>query len=79
MDSTERVALTSNDDLFVVRTQMAADRTRAADETLARVAAGPRSGTGARAWLGRRLVGAGLALAGDGPAAEPTTTTGQPC
>ena len=71
--------MTDNDDLFVVRTQMAADRARAANETLARAAAGARTGTGARAWLGRRLVVAGLALAGDRAASESTTTSGQPC
>jgi hypothetical protein len=71
--------MTDNDDLFVVRTQMAADRARAANEALARDAAAARTGTGARAWLGRRLVVAGLALAGDRAAPESTTTSGQPC
>ena len=79
MDSTGRVAKTDNDDLFVVRTRMADDRTRAANAALARVAAEARTGPGARARLGRRLVVAGLALAGDDAAAEPTTTTRQPC
>lgn len=63
-------------DLFVVRTRMAADRTRAATESLARAAGGNRSGSGARAWLGRHLVATGMALAGERPAPKPTTTTG---
>jgi hypothetical protein len=86
MDSTRRAATKEHNDLFVVRGRMAEDRTRAAEESLARVASHPsddpggaRVGAGARVWLGRRLVAAGTALAGDRPAPEPRTTTGQPC
>ena len=91
MDSTRNGAMKTDNDLFVVRSRMADDQTRAATETLARAAshasngaAGARIGAGPRVWLGRRLVEAGTALAGtalagDRPASEPQTTTGQPC
>jgi hypothetical protein len=86
MDSTRRGAIKEHGDLFVVHARMAEDRTRAAQESLARVASDSngnvgdvRVGAGARVWLGRRLVAAGTALAGDRPAPEPRTTTGQPC
>ena len=79
MDSTGRDAMKIDDELFVVRTRMAADRARAGEESLARVAGRARTGAGVRAWLGRRLVSAGMTLAGDHAAGESTTTTGQPC
>ena len=86
MDGTKNDGLTTDNDLFVVRTRMADDRTRAAAESLARVAGEARGDdgghggiSGARAWLGRRLVAAGTVVAGDGSGPKPNPTTGQPC
>jgi hypothetical protein len=86
MDGTKNDGLTTDNDLFVVRSRMADDRTRAAAESLARIAgrAGSDDGDhggilGARAWLGRRLVAAGTVVAGDRAGPEPNPTTGQPC
>ena len=79
MGSTRSEAMKIDNDLFVVRARMAADRTRATTEGLARIAGGAKTGSNPRAWLGRRLVVLGTALSAERPAAEPSTSTGQPC
>ena len=74
MDDTRRPTVGIHEDLFVVREAMAADRRRAATEHLAHVAGSNRPGSGARAWLGHRLMAAGSMLAGDRPAQRPSTS-----
>jgi len=52
-------------DLFVIHARIAADHDRARRESLGRAARAGHPARGPRAWLGRRLVAVGLALAGD--------------
>jgi hypothetical protein len=64
-----------HEDLYLVRTRIAEDRTRAQRENLATRAARERRGAGARVWVGRRLVAIGAVLAGD---ARPPAATADP-
>ncbi|MGZ8502697.1 MAG: hypothetical protein ACXWW6_07580 [Candidatus Limnocylindrales bacterium] len=85
MDRREEATVHPDNDFFVVRERIAEGHARARAENLThRVpAADPARGSGrlggARAWLGRRLVAVGTVVAGDPPATEPRSTTGQPC
>lgn len=86
MNHAEEAIVHPDDDFFVVRQRIAEDLARARAENLTHTAdraADPARGSGrpggALAWLGRRLVAVGTVLAGDPPAAEPHSTTGQPC
>lgn len=86
MSHAEEATVQPDNDFFVVRHRLAEEQARVRAENLSRIvrnSADPavdigRPG-GARAWLGRRLVGIGTVLAGDPPVAEPGSTTGQPC
>jgi hypothetical protein len=79
MSNTEWRVMQEHEDLFVVRARIAADRDRARVENLARRAGRAHSGSGPRAWLGRRLVDMGTLLAGDPAPKEPRPTPGRPC
>ncbi|MEA2538203.1 MAG: hypothetical protein QOF11_2437 [Chloroflexota bacterium] len=86
MNHLEEAAVHAEIDYYVVRARIVDGHARARAERLARGAvrvAGPSRGPGgpspARAWLGRRLVTIGLAVAGDHPLAEAGSSTGQPC
>ena len=68
-----------HEDLFVVRARIAADRDQARVENLARNAGRAHSGSGPRAWLGRRLVEMGTFLAGEPTTKEPRPTPGRRC
>lgn len=86
MNHSEEATVHPDNDFFVVRERIAEDRARAHAENLTHALdpardvvrrAGRR--TGARAWLGRRLMTVGTLLAGDPPTAEARPSAGQPC
>lgn len=78
MGDTGRTDVRIHEDLFVVRGRMAADRGRAANEKLARVAGATWRGSGLRARLGHRLMAIGVLVAGDRPTGRPTSNPGRP-
>ena len=69
----------TDEDLFVVRARIAADRTRAAP----RASPGRPGGRGPASARGPGSAAdssrAGTVLAGERPGTEPTTTAGRPC
>ena len=79
MDSTGRRVMQEHEDLFVVRTRIAADHDRARAENLTRGAGRAQTGSGPRAWLGHRLVEMGTFLAGERPTKDARPTPGRPC
>jgi hypothetical protein len=83
MSRSEEGTVQADNDFFVVRVRLDEEQTRVRAENLARAVgrpAEPAEGSDrqrrARAWLGRRLVAVGTALAGDPPVSEPRS--GQP-
>lgn len=83
MNGTRGGEMQTHDDLFVIRSRIAADHARARAENAARAAHGAAIEHGARtggwAWLGRQLIAMGSALAGDPPRDRNRGTTGRPC
>ena len=78
MYSTEGT-MKEHEDLFVVRTRIAADHDQARAENLARAARVGRGRSGPRAWLGHQLVSMGTLVAGDPPVQDRRPTPGRPC
>jgi len=72
----------THEDLFVIRSRIAADHARVAAENSARAVRGTTversSRSGGRVWLGRQLIAIGSALGGTVPSGH-RGTTGRPC
>jgi hypothetical protein len=83
MNGTRGSAMQTHEDLFVIRSRIAADHARVRAENAARAIQGVRveggARTGGRAWLGRQLIAVGSALAGDPPPDRSRGATGRPC
>ncbi len=83
MNGTRGGKMQTHEDLFVIRSRIAADHARALAENAARAVHGAaieRGGrTGGRAWLGRQLIAVGSALGGDLPGDRNRGATGRPC
>lgn len=73
----------THEDLFVIRSRIAADHEKVRAENAARAVRGaatePCPRTGGRAWLGRQLVAMGSALIGDPARDGSRGATGRPC
>lgn len=83
MNGTRGGEMQTHEDLFVIQSRITADHARARAENAARAVPGAtvdRSARiGGRAWLGRQLIAAGSALAGDPPPDRNRGATGRPC